>query len=137
MKISSVKALGQKIEKGAWVRTLPGMEDLQLKVRARFNTDYLHRQEELVAAEEPANKPDGVLTKEAARRHDAILLADTVLVDWANLTDDDKNPVPYSREVAEELLLDPDEPAFRNAVNYAAMVVADQGELDLKAAAGN
>lgn len=137
MKLSGIKEIGRRAEIGAWVTKLPPFEDLALKVRARFNADYVRRQKELFEAEPAENKPDGVLTAEAERRHDAILLLDTVLVDWRNLTDDEGNQIPYSRELAEDLITDKDSPTFRNAVGYAATVVATQGELELKAAEGN
>lgn len=137
MKASKSKEISRKIEHGAWVRDIPGAEDLLLKVRARFNTDYRRRQKELFEAEDPANKPDGVLTDEAAERHDRILLHETILVGWANYTDDDGAPLPYSLEEAAHHVLPADEQAFRSWVSYAAMVVADKGHLDLKAAEGN
>ncbi|HVI28856.1 hypothetical protein [Hansschlegelia sp.] len=137
MKASQAKALSRKIEHGAWVRDIPGAGDLQLKVRARFNIDYRRRQKELFEAEPAENKPNGVLTDEAAERHDRILLHETVLIGWANWEDDDGQPIPFSLEESAKHVLPPDEPVFRSWVNWAAMNVADLGELELRAAEGN
>lgn len=143
MKIGAIKDIGRRIEQGGWVTKIAGMGDLQLKVRARFNTDYVRRQKELWDQAPESDKrrdpetEQPVLTDEAQRRHDAILLRDTVLVDWRNLEDEDGRQVPFSAEVASELLLDPEQPAFRNAVSFAAMKVAIDGKNDVEADKGN
>ena len=137
MKASYSKTLSRRIEHGAWVRDIPSAGDLQLKVRARFNIDYRRRQKELFEAEPAENKPGGVLTDEAQERHDRILLHETVLIDWANFEDDDGRPIPFSPEESAKYVLPADEPVFRSWVNWAAMNVADVGELELKAAEGN
>lgn len=137
MKRSDIKAQSRKIVHGAWVGDIPGAGDLKLKVRARFNPDYKRRQREMFDAEAAENKPDGVLKPEIAEAHDRQLMLDCVLVDWSGYVEDDGAAIAFSREEAAAMLLDPDEVAFQSFVNYAAMMVADRGELELKAAEGN
>jgi hypothetical protein len=49
------------------------------------------------------------------------LLLETVVIDVEGLTeDDDKTPVKYSRELGQQLLLDPDYRVFRAGAAYAA-----------------
>lgn len=129
MERSAIKAISRKVEHGAWVKKIPGAGDLELKVRARFNSDYRRREAELFDAEPAENKPEGVLTADAKDRHDRILLHETVLIDWRNFTDGGEQ-IPYSREEAAEMLLSDDDVAFRGFVSYAAMVVGDKGALD-------
>ncbi|WP_020184832.1 hypothetical protein [Methylopila sp. 73B] len=137
MKASTAKAYSRRFEHGAWVKNIPGADDLALKVRARNNTDYLRRQKELFDAEPAENKPGGVLTQEALERHDRILLHETVLVGWDRFTDDDEKPIAFSLEASADYILPPDETIFRSWVNWAAFHVADQGKDELEAAEGN
>jgi hypothetical protein len=59
------------------------------------------------------------------------LLLETVLIVVESLTEDDgKTPVTYSRELGQELLLDPDYRAFRARGAYAGAVVADRHAAD-------
>jgi hypothetical protein len=46
-------------------------------------------------------------------------------------------PEPYSKEAANKYLTQPEYEPFRNAVLWAATVVAEQGQADLEADAKN
>ena len=66
------------------------------------------------------------------------LLLNTCLIDWDGLQDDDGNAIPYSKEMAEKLLTDPDFRKFRDAVMTASSPwLAKTIEEDIKDASGN
>lgn len=123
MKLSEIKARGERLEQGDWVRTIPQLDGLALRVRGYGSLAYEHGRTRLLNS-----RPK----REAALRDDpreeyqevGVLLADTILLDWSGLTDDDGVDIPYSRAKASELLTDPDLRALRDAVHYAALMIA-------------
>ncbi|MFC3693128.1 hypothetical protein [Chenggangzhangella methanolivorans] len=135
MKLSAIRSSGKKAEKGAWVDGLPGAGDLALQVRAFGNSDYARRRLALYEAEPAENRPRGVLLPDIQKRHEDILLVETILTGWRNL-EDDEGPITYSSERAAELIGEPDSD-FRLLVVTAANSVRDAGKLDLEEAAGN
>ena len=129
MKLSSLKVNAARGEQGAWVKDLPGMGDLRLLVRGFNNTDYSAFMAKEGAAV-PRDQREGgraggpILPK----YRDAILLrgmVEHILVDWQNLTDENDKPVPFSKERAMDMLLDPDFRPFRDAVAIAAAEVEE------------
>lgn len=119
MKLDDLKAIGRRVEVGAWVQNPLGLDGLTLKVRAFGNADYMALFAKL-AAEYGAEK---MKDESFARAIDTKLIVETVLVDW-QIED-----LPYSPEAALQLLNDPD-PAmriFRRAVNWAANNVQQFG----------
>ena len=63
----------------------------------------------------------GKVTPDVVDRCEAQAMADAILLDWANLTErDEKTPIPYSRDKAIEILLDPTAAEFRQFVADAA-----------------
>jgi hypothetical protein len=62
------------------------------------------------------------------------MLAKAVLLDWKGLIDDDGKEIPYSMDVALELLTNPEYRRFREFVNIAADDEAHfQDEIDEEA----
>jgi hypothetical protein len=129
MKLSSLKINSTRGEQGAWVKDLPGMGDLRLKVRGFSNTDYAAFMSKEVAAvprdQREGGRRDGALKQKA---RDTLLIrgmVEHILVDWDGLTDDNEKPVPFSKERAMDLLLDPDLRPFREAVAFAAAEVEE------------
>ena len=99
MKLSDIKESSRKIEHGAWVSDLPNLPGVSVKVRGAFNSDY----NRLLA------KLRGELSQEEWQDpavQDSIettLLHETILLDWDGIED-----APYSPEMAQQLLSDPE-----------------------------
>lgn len=129
MKLSSLKINSSRAEQGAWVRDLPEMGDLRLKVRGFGNTDYsafLAKERALVPRDQrEGGRRDGAIKQQHA---DAILvrgMVEHILMDWDGLTDEHDKPLPFSKERAMAFLADPDFRPFRSAVVFAASEVEE------------
>lgn len=128
MKLSEIKSVSQKIEQGAWVRDLPNLPGVAVKVRGYGNTDYRR-----VLLKLRGELSQEQLKDDAAQ--DAVqvrLLHETILEDWSGIED-----AAYSPALAQKLLSDPDLAVFRSGVEYAAGVVARDGQIALEADAKN
>lgn len=125
MRLTEQKIDPIKLEQGDWVDNIPEMGDLRLKVRGARNRDWTRLQGRLLDAVPRKNKIGGRISQEDQERITAVLLRETCLLDWENLEGDD-GPIPYSKQEAEKLLSDPQYRNFKDAVLWAAMVVADQ-----------
>jgi len=141
MKLSSMKVNAARAEQGAWVKDLPGMGDLRLRGRGFSNTDYtafLAKEGAAIPRDQRVgNRSDGALKPEARDTLFIRGMAEHILVDWENLTDENDKPIPYSKERAMGMLLDPDLRPFREAVAFAGAEV-EQVESDrVEAVVGN
>ncbi len=123
------------IEQGEWVGDLPGLEGVRVLVRGIGNAEYRRLNTKLMRKVSPQESVAGL----SPERSDAImtqLLAETVLLGWEGIEDDDGQPLVYSRETATRLLGDPAMRRFRDAVSFAATTVgerrAEQQEADAK-----
>lgn len=131
MKLDSVKIDPVAIEQGQWVADIPDMGDLKLKVRGVDNSDYRLLQGRLLRAVPRAQRLE--LSPEQQDEIAAKLLLETCLIDWANVTDEAGAEIPYSKELAADLLTKPEFARFRNAVAYAAATVGEQKADEQKA----
>ncbi len=136
MKLSSIEVDPDKIEQGQWIGNIPEAGDLQLKVRGLQNADFRRLQGKLVEAVPRAKKVGGRLDPDEQDRVTNQCLAATVLLDWRGL-EDDNGPIPFSKEKARELLMDPRYRRFREAVIWAASVVGEEQAAALEDDAGN
>jgi len=125
MKFDDFKIDLKKREDGDWVRDLPGYGELELKVRGIGNKDWAKLEQKLVAAVPRQRRING-LEPEDRLRINGLLCLNTSLLDWRGIDDQDGNPVPYSREVAERFLTDPRYENLVNACVIAASLVAEQ-----------
>ncbi|MBS7737940.1 MULTISPECIES: hypothetical protein [unclassified Chelatococcus] len=124
MDINSIKVDSAVIEVGEWVRKIPEMGDLGLKVRGEGNEDFkrfLNRK--LRNVPKGARHRDGTVPPALMESIIGEALLETVLIDWANLKNGDED-VPYSKELARTFLTDKDYRHFRTAVQWAASFVA-------------
>lgn len=128
MKLDDLKAITRNIEQGAWVRDLPNLPGVALKVRGTFNADYSRLMAKLMAQ----RTPEQVGNEEEDEKLEIQLLHETILVDWSGIED-----APYSPDMALKLLSDPELAVFRGAVRYAGNVVARQGKQSLENDAKN
>ena len=124
MELDQIKATTRRVQQGAWVKDLPDLPGIAVKVRSYRNADFKRNLAEVRAE----YKPEELLTKEVQDKIQARLLLDTILLDWSGIDE-----APYSREMAETLLNDPEFESFRQAVDYAAGIVAIHGQEQLEA----
>ncbi|GEP05562.1 hypothetical protein [Methylobacterium oxalidis] len=126
MKLSAIKVDSARLGQGRWIGEIPEMGDLRLRVRGIGNTEYRRLQSKLFDAVPRSKRVHGRIDPDEVDRITAQCLLDTVLLDWEGLTADDGATIPYSRDLAEQYLTDPDFARFRQAVSWAATVAADE-----------
>ena len=134
MKLSAIRRNTAAVEQGRWVDDIPGMGDLRLRVRGSGNKDWNRLQSELFDKVPREQRLRG-LSDEDGFRIDTECLLTTVLQDWGNLVGDGvigdlDQPVAYAIETARRLLSEPEYIVIRNAVTWAAGVVAVDAEAD-------
>lgn len=141
MKLKSIKVNSTRAQQGAWIDGIPQMGDLALRVRGFSNTDYAAFMAREVAAVPRDQREGGRLAGGLLPNvRDAILtrgMVEHILLDWKNLTDEDDQPVDYSKEQAMTLLCDPDFRPLRDAVAWAANVVEEVEADKVETAVGN
>lgn len=120
MKLSDIARNVDQIEAGVWVKDIPSVGDLSLKVRGKDNADWRRMESQLIAAVPRGKRVNGRIAPEEVDRITSTLLLDACLIDWRNLEDK-----PYSKDLAATLLTDPQYRAFRDACLWAATLVAD------------
>ncbi|GLK78040.1 hypothetical protein GCM10008171_32940 [Methylopila jiangsuensis] len=130
MKLSALRIDNARLEEGAWVGDIPELEGVRLHVRGLGNTDFRRLQNKLVMAVPRKNRRNGLSLEDQARI-EARCLAETVLLGWEGLENEDGSPLDYSPVEALRLLSNPDFVRLREGVNYAAAIVAeDDAEAD-------
>lgn len=109
-------------DEGVWT-TIDAATDAEIRIARIGNRRY---RETMARRLKPYRRAlrAGTLDESVTERITAEVLAETVLLDWRGLTVGDE-PLPYSRDKARDLLLDP---AFRD---FRDLVVELAGELDL------
>lgn len=126
MKLSDLASDPVATEQGEWVDTIPEMGDLRLKVRGVGNADWRRIQTKLIDAVPRSKRAGARIDPEEIDRITTVCLHQACLLDWQNLSGDDGKPLPYSRDLALELLSKPEYRKFREAVVWAATVVGEQ-----------
>ncbi len=129
-KLSRFRALPDLASDGLWFdfeawdlrpRATPSATTLCVRVGRMRSPRWRNRRAELIES----RREDLRVATDAsgARLLDEITtrcLAETILLGWANLDDDDGNPIPYSPEKAYEILQDPANDPLRQFVVEAA-----------------
>ncbi|APX83978.1 hypothetical protein BV511_04135 [Methylorubrum extorquens] len=126
MKLSSLKVDAAAIEDGEWIGNIPEMGDLEVRVRGLNNAKYRRLQTTLIDAVPRAKRQGGRLDPDEQDRITASCLNATVLLDWRGLEGEDGQPVPYSKDLATDLLTKPEFRRFREAVIWAASQVGEE-----------
>ena len=131
MKLSDIKIDHKRGESklGEWVNSIPDLPGIRIRARGTNNSDYRIREAQLVREIPRAQRVEGI-SPEDQDRIAGILLLDTVVVDVEGLEGEDKTPLKYTRELGEQLLLDPDFKAFQAGCAYAGSVVAQRRGAD-------
>lgn len=120
MKLSSAKVDSSAIEAGDWVRKIPQMGDLGLKVMGFGSTEDLQVQKDFIEALPMDQRAELSAATERDLNTERILAA---LQDWENVVGDDNLPIPFSKAFAREVLTNRDFMPFRDAVWFACGVV--------------
>jgi hypothetical protein len=133
MKLSNMKVDHKRSEEGEWVKNIPEMEDLELRVRGQSCVSARVMRNKLLRGlpAKVRNDPNG-LPIEVLDRMEATICVDVLLLEWRHLDD-----IPYSKEKAAELLNDPDLATFREAISWAANRVGRQEAAAKEAELGN
>lgn len=121
MKLNHIRVDAKAAEAGQWIGHIPDMSDLELEVRGIYSASARNLRNKLFRAL-PAhvrNAPDGI-PADVADAIEAQVLHQAVLLNWRNLSGDDGKPLPYDRDLALQLLTNPDFIFFREAVSWAA-----------------
>lgn len=135
MKLSDIAVNPDLIEHGDWVDNLPDMPGIRIKVRGINNADYRKLQARLIREIPRSQRLEGLTPKD----EDAImsqLLLETIVLDVEGL-EDDNGPIPYTRQLGEKLLFDPQFQRFRAAAATAADIVAQRRKAEIKDDAKN
>ena len=127
MEVSGMKKNSVAIDGGDWVGDIPGMKDLRLKVRGSTS-----RKVRKALADKVSSNIDNQ-SEDNRDRVMAEVFAESVLLDWANITNQGEI-ISYDPSLALQWLSDPDMDDFFRAVEYASNEVSRrhkeaQGEL--------
>ena len=128
MKLKEIAESTKKIESGAWVEDLPNLPGVAIKARGTFNSDYNRLFQKMRAKLSPAD----LMNDEVNEEIETQLLVETILLDWKGIDD-----AQYSKNLALELLRDPNMAILRRAVVYAGNVVVREGRDSVESATKN
>lgn len=137
MKLSDIAIDVERSEGGDWVRDIPDAGELQLKVRGLRSKDYQQRIATQMAAVPRSKRVAGRIPADVSGRIIGEAMAEHLLLDWRGLTDDNDQPLPFSKEKARQLLVDPRYTRFREWVSWAAAEVEELGADAVEAPLGN
>lgn len=124
MKLSDIEVDPVRIEQGEWVSDIPEMGELRLRVRGIGNADWRRIQSKLQDAVPRQHRVGNRIDPVEQDRIVNICLQGACLLDWDGV-EGDGEPLPYSKEMAAELLTNPKYRRFRDAVLWAATVVGE------------
>ena len=130
MKLDELKIDTDKLEKGDWVENIPELEGLRLKVRGVNNKAYRKMERQLLETLPRSKRRYGRLNIEDQDRITTQCLLNSCLDDWDGLFNDNGTAIPYTREMAQQLLTEPEYRRFRDAVLWAANVVVEDQATD-------
>ena len=139
IRMNSIAADLQRENQGDWVDIPPELfadgDGVLLKVRAFSYQPYQIARNKIVQkwSRSYGREP---IPLDVAFKADGKLYADFILLDWKGLDGDDGKPMPYTKEMAEDLLTNPEFRIFQNAVQYAAgkimLIAAEETKAELK-----
>jgi hypothetical protein len=132
MKLSSLKVDTAKEKDGVWVQLDIG-EDVWVRVRSSDCPQHQKRTRTF-AAKHWRQMSSGKIDPTLEWNETGKALAETVLLDWKGLLDDDGKEIPFSLQFATELMTNREFKEFRKAVVRAADDEANfQAEVEAQA----
>lgn len=125
MDLNDLQGNPDSIEAGVWVSDIPKMGDLAVKVRGMVSMEVInYRARKTRVVPRSKRDADGNPNSDAAMEVFSDTLLNVILLDWKGLTNNGEE-VPYSREMAKELCLNPKYRAFQDAVTWASTAVSE------------
>ncbi len=141
MKLRAIRVNSARSEQGGWVKDIAGFPGVRLLVRGfeseAFKLALSRRQLAVTNDDREDGKPGGPVKPKVTERLFGLAMADAILLDWSGIEGEDDQPIPYSRELAEQYLTDPDFRLFREAVALAGTLVESETDARVEAALGN
>lgn len=137
MKLNDVAIDVDRSENGAWVGDISEMEGVRVKVRSSNNAEWRRMMSKLIDAVPRKKRLGGRLDPDEQDRIMSSCLLTCCLLDWDGLEDEHGQPIPYSKEMAKTMLTDPQYRRFRDAVVWAASIVAENADNEKEEIAGN
>jgi len=143
MKLSEIEATTSRVEDGAWMRSIPNLPGLALKVRGIDCTAAELRRKQLLL--ELSDEDRRKLSDANSERITTELMAGVLLTGW-NITKDGplgadgvptQVPIPFTVEAARAALTNPKTLLLREGVAYASRMVALLGVASLETDAKN
>lgn len=120
---------------GEWVKGIPGLGDIEVKVRGSNTPAFrLAQAKAQRAIPREARREAGLVDPEAVDVALGRALAE-ILIDWRNVSDAGE-AIPFSAENAVKLLTDPELAIFRDGVAWAADTVGAMRKDDEDASLG-
>lgn len=126
MDIGKQKVNAEAIEQGEWIENIPEAGDLRLKLRGRTCADYRQMQQRLISALPRNVRFQSPLPLETSDRINLTCLVEVCMIDWEGVLDNGQ-PVKFSKELALQIMKDPAQIDFQEAV-YRALEMVGRGE---------
>ena len=132
-RVGKIKNAKKFVDDGAWVYPIPNCFDVKVRTKGLFNSaaQLAYNEARLSVSEEEWND------KEFQDELNLRILCEHVLVDWANIEDDEGEEIPFSAAAAKELLSDPDMVYLRAGFMWAADNVGARGRENIEEATKN
>lgn len=128
MELSSFKRNAAAAAEGRWVDGIPRAPGLRLRVRGLSSPKAVAcRRKKERQVEKKDRERGGGFKPEVEQRITREVLHEAILLEWDGLKDNGE-PIPYTEEMAGQLLLNPDYDEFAGAVTWAASVVDTDNE---------
>jgi hypothetical protein len=122
VKLSSLKADRQKEHDGDWIPAVDIDPAIKWHVRSTNYAPFKTARDAKI--EKLTRQADGEpLSDDAMAKMNGELAVEHLLLDWEGLVDDDDKDIPYSADMATEVLTDEAYRAVRNSVYFAATKV--------------
>lgn len=130
MDLNDIKVDDEKISAGEWVGDLEGMGDIKFLVKGMTAPDVeAYMALKLRALTKKDRDRQGRPSFKATLRVTKEVLVEKVLLDWANIANGGQE-VPYSKEMARNLIFDDKYKKFADAISAAATIV-DNGNAEV------
>lgn len=123
MELSNFKRNSAAAAEGRWIDGIPHAPGLRLRVRGLSSPKAVAcRRKKERAVEKKDRERGGGFKPDTERRITREVLHEAILLEWDGLKEKGE-PIPYTEEMAGQLLLDPDFDEFAGAVTWAASIV--------------
>lgn len=129
MKMSEIAIDPERQEGGAWVKDIPELPGVELRVRGSECRAARKLRNALIDQIPRKRRVGGKVDPKDQEDITTALLHRVILLDWRGIEDDDDQPEAYSKERALTYISDPRYQTFRTGVLWASNVVAEQGEI--------